>query len=268
MNGNRFIHFKFLPMSLRMAYTMTLLVLGVGYLFAMIQVFEVHAGRDGDPMLSAKDLRIAYSGNPDGSRLESALNGPMKDMLPADERQVVIKWVHDGATQEAYEAKVKSIVDTRCIMCHSPTGNPHLPDLTSFEGLSKVAAVDTGVSIATLVRVSHIHLFGITFIFFIVSMIFSHAYLRPVWIKCVVIIIPFLTILMDIGSWYLTKIWPSFAWMVIISGGLMGLSFAFQWLTSMYQMWIYKPPKELIECEGQLPYVGGDDSAKCKPYRE
>jgi hypothetical protein len=105
--NNRFIHFKFLPMSLRMAYTMTLLVLGTGYLFAMIQVFEVHAGRDGNPSLSANDLRIAYSGNPSGSRLESALHGPMQGMLPAEERQVVIEWVHDGASQEGYEAKVK-----------------------------------------------------------------------------------------------------------------------------------------------------------------
>ena len=265
--NNRFIHFKFLPMSLRMAYTMTLLVLGTGYLFAMIQVFEVHAGRDGNPSLSANDLRIAYSGNPSGSRLESALHGPMQGMLPAEERQVVIEWVHDGASKEGYEAKVKGIMDTRCVMCHSPATNPHLPDLTNLDGISKVVVRDEGVSIATLVRVSHIHLFGITFIFFIISMIFSHSYLRPVWIKCVVIIVPFLSILLDITSWYLTKMWPAFAWMVIGSGALMGISFAIQWFTSMYQMWLYKPPQELIECEGQLPFMGGD-SAKCEPYRE
>ena len=60
MSGNRFLHFKFLPLSLRMVYTMTLLVLGTGYLFAMIQVFTVHAGRDGNPNLSANDLRIHF----------------------------------------------------------------------------------------------------------------------------------------------------------------------------------------------------------------
>jgi len=32
-----------------------------------------------------------------------------------------------------------------------------------------VAEMDTGVSIGTLVRVSHIHLFGLTFIFFIMA---------------------------------------------------------------------------------------------------
>ena len=38
---------------------------------------------------------------------------------------------------------------------------------------------------------SHIHLFGITFIFFIVGTIFSHAYVRPVWFKCTVMALPF-----------------------------------------------------------------------------
>jgi hypothetical protein len=47
----------------------------------MIQVFEVHAGRDGKPGLSAEDIRIAYSGKQGGTRLESALNGPMQGML-------------------------------------------------------------------------------------------------------------------------------------------------------------------------------------------
>ncbi len=261
MSSNRFLHFGFLPMSMRMVFTMTLLVLGTGYLFAMIQVFTVHSGRDGHPGLSATDLRIAYSGKEGGTRLEAALNGSMQGMLPADERMEILKWVHDGAAQEGYDARVKSIMDTRCIACHDGS-NPHQPKLTSFEDVNKLIAKDEGMSIGTLVRVSHIHLFGITFIFFIVSSIFAHAYMRPLWLKCVVIVVPFLTILMDIGSWYLTKIWPGFAWMVIISGALMGVSFAIQWVTSMYQMWFYKLPEELIECGGVLPILGGR-SNKC-----
>ena len=96
------------------------------------------------------------------------------------------------------------------------------------------------MSLATLVRVSHIHLFGMTFIFFIMGQIFSHAYIRPVWFKATVIVVPFLTMITDIGSWYLTKLNPGFAWIIIVSGVLMGLSFAFQWFVSMYQIWFYK----------------------------
>lgn len=255
MSSMRFLHFSYLPMSMRMVYTMTLLVLGVGYLFAMIQVYEVHSGRDGKPGLDAEDIRIAYNGNPSGTKLESALNGPMQGMAPESERLEILKWIHDGATQEGYDSHIKAIMDTRCIACHNGS-DPSRPNLSNFDGVSKVVTHDEGASIGTLVRISHIHLFGITFIFYIVSSIFAHSYLRPLWLKCIVIVIPFITILMDIASWYLTKLWPSFAWMIIISGGMMGLSFATQWLTSMYQMWFYSPPEEVVMCNGNLPVMG------------
>jgi hypothetical protein len=86
--------------------------------------------------------------------------------------------------------------------------------------------------------------------------------MRPLWLKCVVIVVPFLSILLDITSWYLTKLWPGFAWLVIGSGALMGVSFAIQWVTSMYQMWVYKLPEDIVECGGQLPVIGGKTSTQ------
>jgi hypothetical protein len=239
-----------------MVYTMALLTLGVGYLFAMIQVFVTHTGLDGKSGLTVADLRIAYSGKQGSTRLETALMGPMQGMLPADERKVILAWASGDTSKEGWEQKVKPIMDSRCIVCHNGS-DPHRPNFTTWEGVSQVVGKDTGMSIATLVRVSHIHLFGLTFIFFIVSSIFTHAYIRPLWLKCVVIVLPFLTIMMDIASWYLTKFWPGFAWMLIISGALMGLSFATQWITSIYQMWFYKPTEKLQQCGGVLPTFGG-----------
>ena len=253
MNKVRSVHFTYLPMSLRVLFTMVLLVFGTGYLMAMIQVWESHAGRDGKSYLTAKDLMIAYSGNPEGTKLESALRGPMADMLPKEQREVIFTWLHEGAKPDEYAGKINPIVQERCVMCHNPGVNPHLPDFTSQDGVMKVAAKDTGMTIPTLVRVSHIHLFSITFIFFITGYIFSHAYVRPTWLKCVVLAAPFLVLITDVGSWYLTKVWTGFAWMVIISGAIMGLSFATMWLTSMYQLWFYRLPKEIEDEQGQLP---------------
>lgn len=256
MSNRSFFHFSALPMSTRMVYTMTLLVLGTGYLFAMLQVFFSHAGLDGNANdISAEDIRVAYHGSESDTRLETALKGPMADMLPAEERAVIFKWVKGGSTAEAYESEVKPILENRCLACHDGS-NPHMPNLTSYDGVSKLVAKDTGATIPTLVRVSHIHLFGITFIFFLVSSIFTHAYMRPLWIKCVVIVLPFLTILTDIFSWYLTKWFPGFAWFIIGSGALMGISFTVQWVVSMWQMWFYTLPSEVAECNGVLPVMG------------
>ncbi len=265
------LHYSTFPMGRRVLYTGTLIVLGVGYLFAMIHIFASHAGRDGNPMLSVDDLIIAYSGSKTDTKLEAALNGPMANMLPQEERSTVIAWVRRGALESEYDSHmsggmtgdmmggmmnksghqtVQAIIEKRCLVCHNGK-NPHIPNLKGYKNLSQVTELDTGMDIFTLVRVSHIHLFGITFIFFIVSEIFIHAYVKPLWIKCIVIMTPFVAILLDIGSWYLTKVYPPFAWVVMGSGALMGVAFAIQWVISMYQMWFYTLPKE-IEDQGGI----------------
>lgn len=253
MKTSHSIHFQYLPMSMRVLYTMVLLVFGLGYLMAMVNVWESHAGRDGNMMLSAKDLMIAYSGNPEGTKLESALRGPMQSMLPDDKRQVIFDWLHRGAPREEFDERIDPILQEHCVACHNPEANPHLPNLTNFEGVATVTARDEGMTLATLVRVSHIHLFSITFIFFITGFIFTHAHIRPVWLKCVVIVLPFASLITDVASWYLTKVWEGFAWMVIASGVVMGFAFAFMWVSSMYQMWLYRLPEEIAEKGGRLP---------------
>jgi len=249
INERNCLHFSELPMGMRTLYTATLIVLGVGYLFATIYIFASHAGRDGNPALSVDDIIIAYSGSKSDTRLEAALKGPMANMLPQAERDEIVAWVRRGALKEEYASSVKSITENRCSACHDGK-NPHLPNLMGFDNLSKVIEIDTGMDIFTLVRVSHIHLFGITFIFFIVGIIFCHAYIQPLWLKCIILITPFLAILLDIGSWYLTKLYPPFAWVVMISGGVMGLVLAIQILTSIYQMWFYTVPQELADKKG------------------
>jgi hypothetical protein len=91
-----------------------------------------------------------------------------------------------------------------------------------------------------------------TFVFFVMGLIFSHAYVRPLWLKSMIIILPFIAIVLDIGSWYLTKLYTPFAWIVIIGGAIMGLCFAAMWLISMYQIWFYRfhrdePATEVVD---------------------
>jgi hypothetical protein len=228
-------------------YTAALIILGLGYLFALIYLFHVYSGRDGNPMtLSYEDLVIAYSGSGKHSRLESALRGPMSTMLPADEINTFISWVQEGTDRARYEKSIKPTIDKRCLACHDGS-NPHLPNLNGYDNLKKVTEQDTGTDIFTLVRVSHIHLFGLTFMFFIVGTIFSHAYLRPVWFKCAVVALPFLSIAVDVSSWYFTKLYHPFAWVVMAAGAVMGLCFAFMWVVSMYQMWFSRTPPAVTQ---------------------
>ena len=253
-----YLHYSELPYSQRVLYTATLIILAMGYLFALLNLYFTYAGRaGGNPlMLSYDDIVVAYSGSGKASRLESALRGPMSTMLSTDEVNIVVAWVQQGADRAKYETDVKPTIDKRCMTCHDGS-NPHLPNLGTYENLKKVTEKDTGANISTLVRVSHIHLFGLTFIFFIVGLMFSHAYVRPVWLKCTIVALPFVAIVLDVSSWYFTKLYNPFAWVVIFGGALMGLCFAFMWVVTMYQLWFSAPPTIVRQRDRiDIPVVG------------
>jgi len=104
--------------------------------------------------------------------------------------------------------------------------------------------------------VSHIHLFGLTFIFFLMGFIFSHAYVRPVWLKATIVAVPFAGVMVDVLGWYITKIFTPWAWVVLMAGMVNALAFAIMWVVSMYQMWIYRVPDQV-----KLRHIGDPDAA-------
>ncbi|HEV8095842.1 MAG TPA: hypothetical protein VGP71_08955 [Burkholderiales bacterium] len=250
-------HFSELPASVRVLYTAVLCVLGLGYLFALVYLFHTYSGKDGNPRsLSYEDVVIAYSGTGKGSKIEGALRGSMSVMAPVEERTVILNWVQEGSDRTKFEPDVRPILDKRCLSCHDGS-NPNLPNLNGYDNVMKVTERDTGAEVFTLVRVSHIHTFGLTFVFFLMGTIFSHAYVRPVWFKCAVMALPFVSLVLDIGSWYFTKLFHPFAGVVMIAGGVMGLSFAFMWVVSMYQLWFGRPPEAVARRKaGEAHAVG------------
>ena len=125
-------------------------------------------------------------------------------------------------------------------MCHNKDSGG-LPDFTKFETLKSYTTQDEGATFSSLTRVSHIHLFGISFIFMFVGYIFSSAETTTTQYKCIAIGMPYVFLLTDILSWWLTKIHPMFAWLVIFAGMGMGISFTFMLVTSVLEMWLFKP---------------------------
>ena len=107
-----FLHYSELPLSMRTLFTATLIVLGIGYLFAMIQIYEVDAGRDGKPGLSAEDIAIAYSGNRTATRWRRLCPGRCRGCCRRRRRAAIIGWVHHGLDKSEYDAQIKPIIDT------------------------------------------------------------------------------------------------------------------------------------------------------------
>jgi hypothetical protein len=230
--------FSDISISERILNSLFLLSIGLGYLFSLGQVFFTHQGRDGQPGLSIADIAIAYHGSPEQTRLAAAINGPMAGNLKsAEDKAVILDWIDSGARQAIYQTQVAPILERDCQGCHSPASGLPVPALTSYEQVVKLTEADRGASIPSLVRISHIHLFGIAFILFFVGKLFVLCDM-PVWLKRLTIGIPFISMLTDIFAWYLTRETPDFAYLLVLSGGLLGLSLNFQIGFSLYQMWM------------------------------
>ncbi len=238
MHNEHYTRFRDISVSERILNTVFLLTIGTGYLMALANMYYTHEGLDGKPGLSIEDVVISYHGSNHQTRLGTAINGIMKNNLRyTSDKDVIMEWIKKGADEDGYNDKIQPILERDCVFCHNPEVNPSLPNLTQYSTVSKVATAG-GASLSTLVRVSHIHIFGIAFILFFIGKIFLLCDMN-VHIKRVAVVIPFLAMLIDVISWFITKTTPSFAYVVVYSGALMGLSMGLQILLSVYQMWFY-----------------------------
>jgi len=231
------------PVSEKLLYTAFLLLMGIGYLMALVYLYTSHEWHDRKPGVSIEDIVDTYYGNRSGTRLEAAIRGPMAGYIQQPEdRHEIVAWLKDGAPQQAYTDRIRPVLEKTCLKCHSPASGLKLPDLSTYAGIRTVANVDTGESLHTLMKLSHIHLFGIGLVAFGIGLIFRHAVV-PSWLKGTLMVLPFAAIFADILAWFLTKWDPVYAYTVVTAGAVLGLAWAVQILVSLYQLWLMKEPE-------------------------
>jgi len=236
------IELKALDTPLKVLFTGYLTTVAIGYVFALIQILFTHGMADGKLGLSIDDIVYSYYGNRSGTLLENKLNGSMKGKATEEENFVIMQWARDGGGQTDYvNHGVKKIIETKCEICHNENASG-IPDFGEFSELHETTLEDEGATFSSLTRVSHIHLFGISFIFMFVGLIFSFASTVPSKYKSIAIGMPYAFLAIDILSWWLTKLHPMFAILVMVAGSGMGFSFAFMWLMSVKEMWFMNNP--------------------------
>jgi hypothetical protein len=224
-----------LALPVKTLFTGYLLTIGFGLLMAGAQIMLTHGMADGNIGLSVDDIVYSYYGDRSGSILESKLNGSMKNNAPPEVRLELIKWAQNGAPEKEWESTIKPQVVKYCAICHA--NMPGLANITDKAVMDTMTKVNEGASVSTLTRVSHIHLFGISFIFFFVGWIFTYATGFSHMVKGILILTPFAFLIVDIISWWLTKLEPGFAWLVIIGGFGYSVAATVMIFTSLYQLW-------------------------------
>ena len=233
-------HLRDLPLTFRALFTSFLMLIGSAYLMAMAYMFlaiiEPHQKMG---MGLVQGIEVKYHGRPDSSRLESAPRGPMASNIDPPDRDRVLEWVHNGALESDYP-KIKPILDSRCATCHSAQSGMPIPPIDSYAAVQKLAETDQGPTITDLARVSHVHLFGISIFFLLTGAIFALSRITA-WLRVTIVVLPYLAIIADIGSWWLTKFFPIFGVVVVIGGALMATSFGLQVGISLWEMWLPAP---------------------------
>lgn len=225
-----------LSLPIRSLFTGYILVVGIGLLMGGAQILLTHGMADGKFGISVDDIVFSYYGDRSNSKLETKLNGSMRDKAPEQVKREMIMWAQMGASLEEWDAGIGEQFQQHCVKCHSVI--PAIPSFKTYEGVLPSAAVDMGETVDALARVSHIHLFGIAFIFFFVGYIFSQAVGVPAILQSVLIVTPFAFLLIDVLSWWLTKWYPNFAIFTIIGGFGYSLASTIMLVTSLYQMWV------------------------------
>ncbi len=228
-----------LPMSVKLAVTTFLLVAGLGYLLGFSNIYLTYNLVDSQPGLSIDDIRIAFNGSQDGSKLEKALGGAMKQYLESDqEGATLVTWIKGGHTEATFK-DAKVVFENSCITCHSNDVKTAGVSLEAYQDVLPLLAVDTGKSISRLVELSHVHLMGALPLVFLLCLVFSFT-LFGEKLKGTIMVVSLLALVFDVGSWWLAKAWGGLAFTVMAAGMTLALAFLVLILLSLYDLWLRK----------------------------
>jgi len=230
------LKFDRLPVSFRVLFLVTVVCLSVGFVFNLTQIWESHSGEGGIFGISAESISMKYYGKRDASILESKLKTTMSGFVTSTEKEDIIKWIRTGADEANYDSEIKPIIERNCMVCH---GAESFRSLSSYKEMKEVTNINQGMGFKTLVRVSHIHFNGMTFLFFISGFITCFARIgskKLKWIKWIVIIAPMIAMFCDIMSWNLAREYENGVYIIIVSGMVMTAAFFTQMSISSYQI--------------------------------
>jgi hypothetical protein len=100
-----------------------------------------------------------------------------------------------------------------------------------------------GVGYVTLLSLAHIHMMGLSAVFFMVGYIFVHSSFPVRW-KAAFVALPFFGFLVDVSGWFLTKLAYGCVYLVLFGGGVFVLSLVTMIVLSLYDMWL-KPRTQM-----------------------
>jgi hypothetical protein len=135
-------------------------------------------------------------------------------------------------------ADVRASLAPEAPMTHLGHGQASAEQEIDLGSISSAAKV--WIRTPLLIQTSHTHLFGQTLIAGLLGLIFLFSSVRES-LKSVIIALPFVGTIVDIGGMWLTRfVWPPFAILVIAGGSIFALGYVLITLLALYELWLRK----------------------------
>jgi hypothetical protein len=184
------------------------------------------------------------------------------------ERLAILEWIRTGASRKAFEensyalagnlsrhpittdfvdegsegprVKIGSILEARCARCHNEGagGAASRFPLETWEQVHEYCDIETagrGMSLMKLAQSSHVHLLGFAMLYGMTGLIFSLSS-YPGWVRVVLGPLPLAAQVVDISFWWLSRLDPSYARAIVLTGGVVALSFVLQIGLSLFNL--------------------------------
>jgi len=253
-----------LDLSRKLFLTLVLAGLAAGYFVAIGCVFHITGMADGRPGLNLDDITYTFYGNRGTTRLKEEVLGSMKRYFSAFEDPTslaaeeqadvdrVVAWSDAGAPEAEFlrsdggTTAIRVIFERRgCLSCHAAgatmIGGKKDAPLTAYAGVARFTAPDRGMAPARLMGLSHVHLFGMTFLFLVTGLAVA-ATLWPRWLRAVLMVGGPLSVLTTVGAWWAVKYGgPAWSSLALLGGVLMTLAFGLSILAALYDLWLRAP---------------------------
>jgi hypothetical protein len=240
VNGPAF-RVRDLSAGTRVGLTCLMLVIIGGIAASVTHLYLHYENRDEQAGLSIVDIKGAFHGVQSTAPLLTAVetnhpaeleNAEPEDILTDEERQVLLDWLMSDRISEDYDnldlgyLAPAEIIAARCLGCHArsaPRGGDigQTMPLEFFDDVTAVAfsreIKPTPLPILTIS--THTHALSMATMSIVVALLLIATRLPRRWIGVTVLLLG-AALLADIASWWITRRYESFAWVIVGAGGI------------------------------------------------
>jgi hypothetical protein len=196
------------------------------------------------------DIIGSFHGMNQPAQLLVAIRTTMKRYIPSeDEYEVLMKWLEGNRISEDYDSlelgdfAPAEILSRNCVRCHSPGSmeGGGIGDRISLEYWEDVKEIAFSknldpVPLDILVTSTHTHALTQPMIAVVSSLLFFFT-AWPRRVKHTLVMLVFAALFLDLASWWLSREWQVFCYVLVVAGGCFGGIVGLQLICAFLETW-------------------------------